>query len=99
MKTLRKTRERFYWDRLHADVEKWCRECQSCGARKEPKTEQGKSVIGRTPTEMFSDRTPRFLCDILFGRLRDTPSSPTNSGARLESAQASARKRVKLSKE
>ncbi|GBN28822.1 hypothetical protein AVEN_182226-1 [Araneus ventricosus] len=27
MKTLRKTRERFYWDRLRDDVEKWCREC------------------------------------------------------------------------
>ncbi|GBN00416.1 hypothetical protein AVEN_8972-1, partial [Araneus ventricosus] len=26
MRTLSKTRERFYWDRLHADVEKWCRE-------------------------------------------------------------------------
>ncbi|GBN83301.1 Retrovirus-related Pol polyprotein from transposon 297, partial [Araneus ventricosus] len=38
MKTLSKTRERFYWDRLRADVEKWCRECQACGARKGPKT-------------------------------------------------------------
>ncbi|GBM64254.1 Retrovirus-related Pol polyprotein from transposon 297 [Araneus ventricosus] len=34
MKTLNKTRERFYWDRLRADVEKWCRECHACGARK-----------------------------------------------------------------
>ncbi|GBM75402.1 Transposon Ty3-I Gag-Pol polyprotein, partial [Araneus ventricosus] len=38
MKTLSKTRERFYWDRLCADVEKWCRECHACGARKGPKT-------------------------------------------------------------
>ncbi|GBM46593.1 hypothetical protein AVEN_95591-1 [Araneus ventricosus] len=38
MKTLSKTRERFYWDRLRADVEKWCRECHACGARKGPKT-------------------------------------------------------------
>ncbi|GBN00150.1 hypothetical protein AVEN_77792-1 [Araneus ventricosus] len=38
MKTLSKTRERFYWDRLRADVEKWCRECHTCGARKGPKT-------------------------------------------------------------
>ncbi|GBO31696.1 Transposon Ty3-G Gag-Pol polyprotein, partial [Araneus ventricosus] len=29
MKTLSKTRERFYWDRLRADVEKWCRECHA----------------------------------------------------------------------
>ncbi|GBM68436.1 Retrovirus-related Pol polyprotein from transposon 412 [Araneus ventricosus] len=38
MKTLSKTRERFYWDRLSADVEKWCRECHTCRARKGPKT-------------------------------------------------------------
>ncbi|GBM27384.1 hypothetical protein AVEN_250418-1 [Araneus ventricosus] len=99
MKTLRKTRERFYWDRLHADVEKWCWECQTCGARKGPKTEQGKLVTGRTPAEMFSDPTLRFPCDILFGRPRDTPSSPTNSEARLESIQASAGEQVELSRE
>ncbi|GBO10563.1 hypothetical protein AVEN_49265-1 [Araneus ventricosus] len=34
MKTLRKTRERFYWDQLRVDVEKWCKECQACGARR-----------------------------------------------------------------
>ncbi|GBN96200.1 Transposon Ty3-G Gag-Pol polyprotein [Araneus ventricosus] len=38
MKTLNKTRERFYWDRLRADVEKWCRECHACESRKGPKT-------------------------------------------------------------
>ncbi|GBN60394.1 hypothetical protein AVEN_119149-1 [Araneus ventricosus] len=38
MKTLSKTRERFYWDRLPSDVEKWCRECHACGAQKGPKT-------------------------------------------------------------
>ncbi|GBO33123.1 Retrovirus-related Pol polyprotein from transposon 297 [Araneus ventricosus] len=38
MKTLSKTRERFYWDRLRADVENCCRECHACGARKGPKT-------------------------------------------------------------
>ncbi|GBM66543.1 Retrovirus-related Pol polyprotein from transposon 297 [Araneus ventricosus] len=30
MKTLSKTRERFYWYRLRADVENWCRECHAC---------------------------------------------------------------------
>ncbi|GBN37789.1 hypothetical protein AVEN_139104-1 [Araneus ventricosus] len=89
MKTLRKTRER-----LHADVELWCRECQ-----RGLKTEQGKSVTGRTSAEIFSDRTLRFPCDILYRRPRDTPSSPTNSEGRLESIQASARERVKLSRE
>ncbi|GBO34488.1 hypothetical protein AVEN_109543-1, partial [Araneus ventricosus] len=96
MKTLHKTRKRFYWDRFLADVEKWCRECQACSARKGLKTKQG---IGRTPAEMFLDQTLRFPCDILFGRPRDTPSSPTNSEARLESAQASARDQFKLSRE
>ncbi|GBN56996.1 Transposon Ty3-I Gag-Pol polyprotein [Araneus ventricosus] len=38
MKTLSKTRERFYWDRLPSDIEKWCRECHACGAQKGPKT-------------------------------------------------------------
>ncbi|GBM14823.1 hypothetical protein AVEN_36688-1 [Araneus ventricosus] len=99
MKTLRKTRERFYWDRLRADVEKWCWECQACGAGKGPKTEQGKSVSERTPAKTFSDRTLRFPCDILFGRPRDTHSSPTNSEARLESVQASAGDQVELSRE
>ncbi|GBM30912.1 hypothetical protein AVEN_9796-1 [Araneus ventricosus] len=61
--------------------------------------EQGKSVTGRTPAEMFSDRTLRFPCDILFGRLRDMPSSLTNSEARLENVQASAGEQVKLSRE
>ncbi|GBM65530.1 hypothetical protein AVEN_83382-1 [Araneus ventricosus] len=55
MKTLLKTRERFYWNRLRADIEKWCRECQACGARKGLKTEQGKSVIGWTPAVIFFD--------------------------------------------
>ncbi|GBM42263.1 hypothetical protein AVEN_234985-1 [Araneus ventricosus] len=38
MKTLSKTRERFYCDLYRADIEKWCRECHACGARKGPKT-------------------------------------------------------------
>ncbi|GBM67920.1 hypothetical protein AVEN_181367-1 [Araneus ventricosus] len=37
MKTLSKTRERFYWDRLCGDVEKWCRKCHAYGAQKGPK--------------------------------------------------------------
>ncbi|GBN51402.1 hypothetical protein AVEN_205274-1, partial [Araneus ventricosus] len=48
---------------------------------------------------MFSDRTLRFPCDILFGRPRDTPSSPTNSEACLERVQASAGEQVELSRE
>ncbi|GBM12089.1 hypothetical protein AVEN_220938-1, partial [Araneus ventricosus] len=55
MKTLRRIRERFYWDRLRADVEKWCRECQICRARKRLKTEDGKSVTGWISAEKLSD--------------------------------------------
>ncbi|GBN09183.1 hypothetical protein AVEN_186925-1 [Araneus ventricosus] len=40
-----------------------------------------------------------FPCDILFGRLGDTPSSPTNSDVRLKSVQASAGEQIKLSRE
>ncbi|GBM21533.1 hypothetical protein AVEN_85343-1 [Araneus ventricosus] len=99
MKTLRKTRDRFYWDQLHAEVEKWCRECQACGARKGLKTEQGKSITGWTTAEMFSDLTLRFPRYILLRRLRETPTSLTNSEVRLESVQASAGEKVKLSRE
>ncbi|GBM68173.1 hypothetical protein AVEN_5145-1 [Araneus ventricosus] len=45
---------------------------------------------------MFPDKALRFPCNILFGRPRDTPSSPTNSEARLENIQASAGEQVKL---
>ncbi|GBM73731.1 hypothetical protein AVEN_534-1 [Araneus ventricosus] len=38
MKTLSKTRERFYFDRLRADVGKRCKEYHACGTRKGPKT-------------------------------------------------------------
>lgn len=34
IKTLSKTRERFYWDRLRGDVEKRCKVFHVCGARK-----------------------------------------------------------------
>ncbi|GBN42479.1 hypothetical protein AVEN_32441-1 [Araneus ventricosus] len=38
MKTLSKTRERYFWDRIRADVENWCRDCHACGARNLTKT-------------------------------------------------------------
>lgn len=37
MKTLQKVRERFYWSKARDDVEKWCRSCDACAARKGPK--------------------------------------------------------------
>ncbi|GBM15544.1 hypothetical protein AVEN_8926-1 [Araneus ventricosus] len=100
MKTLRRIRERFYWDCLRADVEKWCRECQICRARKRPKTKDGKSVTEWISAEKLSDGTPRFPCDMLFGRPGNTLSSPNEDlnklEARLESVQTSDRERVKL---
>ncbi|GBL79105.1 hypothetical protein AVEN_92359-1 [Araneus ventricosus] len=84
MKTLRRIRERFYWDRLRTDVEKWCREYQICRTRKGPKTEDGKSVAGWTSAEKLSDRRPRFSCDILCGRPGDTSSSPSEDLNKLE---------------
>ncbi|KAG8199260.1 hypothetical protein JTE90_003684 [Oedothorax gibbosus] len=38
MKTTHKVRERFYWDKLKSDVDKWCRTCSTCTARKGPNT-------------------------------------------------------------
>lgn len=38
MKTIRKIRERFFWNKVKDDVEKWCKSCDACGARKGPKT-------------------------------------------------------------
>ncbi|GBM61238.1 hypothetical protein AVEN_145415-1 [Araneus ventricosus] len=52
---------------------------------------------------MLSSRTLRLLCDILFGRPNDTPSSPNeylnNLEACFEREHAFARERIKLSSE
>ncbi|GBM51209.1 hypothetical protein AVEN_85928-1 [Araneus ventricosus] len=61
MKTLSKTRELFYWDRLRADVEKWCRECHACGARKGPKTR----TKGRLQRYNVGAPSERMALDIL----------------------------------
>ncbi|UYV84885.1 K02A2.6-like, partial [Cordylochernes scorpioides] len=45
-KTLAKARERFCWPESRADVEKWCRNCTQCSARKGPTTRyKGKLKI------------------------------------------------------
>ncbi|GFV19735.1 retrovirus-related Pol polyprotein from transposon 412 [Trichonephila clavipes] len=36
MKTLQKVREHFYWNNVRSDVEKSCRTCDPCAARKDP---------------------------------------------------------------
>ncbi|GFT49814.1 retrovirus-related Pol polyprotein from transposon 412 [Trichonephila clavipes] len=43
MKTLHRVRERFFWGKVRADVEQWCKSCDACSARKGPKIRsQGK---------------------------------------------------------
>jgi hypothetical protein len=37
-KTLNKVRQRFYWLQARADVEKWCRQCDTCAASRGPRT-------------------------------------------------------------
>ncbi|GFT61666.1 retrovirus-related Pol polyprotein from transposon 412 [Trichonephila clavipes] len=37
MKTLHRVRERFFWGKVRADVEQWCKSCGACSARKGPK--------------------------------------------------------------
>ncbi|GFV05611.1 retrovirus-related Pol polyprotein from transposon 412 [Trichonephila clavipes] len=37
MKTLHKVCERFYWNNVQIDVEKYCRACDSCAAHKGPR--------------------------------------------------------------
>ncbi|UYV71059.1 K02A2.6-like [Cordylochernes scorpioides] len=45
-KTLAKAREIFFWPESRADVEKWCRNCTQCSARKGPTTRsRGKLKI------------------------------------------------------
>ncbi|GFX82107.1 retrovirus-related Pol polyprotein from transposon 412 [Trichonephila clavipes] len=34
MKTLHRVRERFFWGKVRADVEQWCKSCDACAARK-----------------------------------------------------------------
>ncbi|PNF33868.1 hypothetical protein B7P43_G07231 [Cryptotermes secundus] len=37
-KTLNKVRQRFYWLQARTDIEKWCRQCDTCAASRGPRT-------------------------------------------------------------
>ncbi|PNF15527.1 hypothetical protein B7P43_G16595 [Cryptotermes secundus] len=37
-KTLNKVRQRFYWLQARTDIEKWCRQCDTCAASRVPRT-------------------------------------------------------------
>ena len=61
MKTLQKVRERFYLCKAKEDVEKWCKSCDACAARKGPQ----KRSRGRL--QRYNVRAPfeRIAIDIL----------------------------------
>ncbi|GFX63746.1 hypothetical protein TNCV_215461 [Trichonephila clavipes] len=52
MKILQKVRERFYWNNVWSDVEKCCRTCHPCAARKGPR----KRTRGRL--QLYNVRAP-----------------------------------------
>ncbi|GFW23497.1 retrovirus-related Pol polyprotein from transposon 412 [Trichonephila clavipes] len=68
MKTLQKVRERFYWNNVRSDVEKCCRTCDPCAARKGPR----KRTRGRL--ELYNVGVPfeRIAFDILGPLLRSS---------------------------
>ncbi|GFS71286.1 retrovirus-related Pol polyprotein from transposon 412 [Trichonephila clavipes] len=69
MKTLQKVRERFYWNNVQSDVEKCCRTCDPCAARKGPR----KRTRGRL--QLYNVGAPFEL--IAFDTLGPLPRSST----------------------
>jgi hypothetical protein len=51
-RTYNKVYERFYWPTMREDVENYCKECESCGARKNP------HVYGRAPLQQCTVSQP-----------------------------------------
>ncbi|GFS68355.1 retrovirus-related Pol polyprotein from transposon 297 [Trichonephila clavipes] len=75
MKTLHRVRERFFWGKVRADVEQWCKSCDACSARKGPK------IRSRGKLHRYNVGAPfeRIAFDIL-GPLPRTASEPTRLG-------------------
>ncbi|GFW26316.1 retrovirus-related Pol polyprotein from transposon 412 [Trichonephila clavipes] len=61
MKTLQKVRERFYWNNAQSDVEKCCRICDPCAARKDPR----KCTRGRLQLYNVGEPFEQIAFDIL----------------------------------
>ncbi|GFT92066.1 retrovirus-related Pol polyprotein from transposon 412 [Trichonephila clavipes] len=61
MKTLQKVRKRFYWNNVRSDVEKCCRICDPCAARKGPR----KRTRGRLQLYNVGAPFERIAFDIL----------------------------------
>ncbi|GFX52246.1 retrovirus-related Pol polyprotein from transposon 412 [Trichonephila clavipes] len=76
MKTLNRVRERFFWGKVRADVEQWCKSCDACSARKGPK------IRSRGKLRRYNVGAPfeRTLFDILGPLPRTASGSPHRSG-------------------
>ncbi|GFX04741.1 retrovirus-related Pol polyprotein from transposon 412 [Trichonephila clavipes] len=61
MKTIQKVRERFYWNNVRRDVEKWCHICDPCAVRKGPR----KRTRGRLQLYNVGAPFERITFDIL----------------------------------
>ncbi|GFV69214.1 retrovirus-related Pol polyprotein from transposon 412 [Trichonephila clavipes] len=61
MNTLQKVREHFYWNNVRNDVEKCCRTCDPCAARKGPR----KRIRGRLQLYNVGAPFERIAFDIL----------------------------------
>ncbi|GFS70025.1 retrovirus-related Pol polyprotein from transposon 412 [Trichonephila clavipes] len=61
MKTLQKVHECFYWNNVRSDVEKCCRICDPCAARKGPR----KRTRGRLQLYNVGAHFERIAFDIL----------------------------------
>ncbi|GFS55046.1 retrovirus-related Pol polyprotein from transposon 412 [Trichonephila clavipes] len=68
MKNLQKVRERFYWNNVRSDVEKCCRTCDPCAARKSPR----KCTRGRLQLYNVGAPFERITFDILGPLLRSS---------------------------
>ncbi|GFX47043.1 hypothetical protein TNCV_316651 [Trichonephila clavipes] len=73
MKTLHRVRERFFWGKVRADVEQWCKSCDACSARKGPK------IRSRGKLHRYNVGAPfeRIAFDILGPLPRTASGAPT----------------------
>ncbi|GFV39399.1 retrovirus-related Pol polyprotein from transposon 412 [Trichonephila clavipes] len=73
MKTLHRVRERFFWGKVRADVEQWCKSCDACSARKGPKIRSRGSCIA-TMLEHPSNVSLSISWDLYQGLCLEAPT-------------------------
>ncbi|GFW65658.1 retrovirus-related Pol polyprotein from transposon 412 [Trichonephila clavipes] len=73
MKTLHRVRERFFWGKVRADVEQWCKSCDACSARKGPKIRSRGSCIA-TMLEHPSNVSLSISWDLCQGLCLEAPT-------------------------